>query len=1024
MRFLVLGPLEVHASGKPVRIDGSRQRRLLAILLLNANHTVTMERLAEELWAEPPQSMRQQIHNAIASLRRTLVPAVDGLRITTTDAGYELGVAESQIDSHEFQDRVRQAQRMTTDGRLDEAAALLESALGLWRGSALLGLDGPLISNAAAGLDEQRLAAIEILMSLRLRTDRIGSVVGELRGLVAEHPYREGLRASLMTALHRSGRQADALEVYEQGRRILAEELGIDPGPEIRELHAKILSGTAEPVQDAGVAGPADPVPPTRCFLPNDTRDFSGRSTELNRLLADAREAGSGALVISAINGMGGVGKTTLAVRLAHQLIAEYPDGQFFLDLHGFTLGMDPVPPEQALETLLQAVGTASELIPAGLERRAAQWRAYVAGKRALLVLDNAMDAAQVRPLLPGTSGILVVVTSRRRLTTLEGAASLSLDIFPVRDAITLFTQIAGAARTEGEPDAVATVVELCGRLPLALRIAAARLRDRQGWTVSHLVERLEDQRRRSQLLDVGDRNVMAVLKVSYRYLQPVPQRLFRLLHLHPGLDFDARTAAALSGLTVLEAENALEVLLDDNLLRQETVGRYYFHDLVRDCSRDLGKEFDSDNRREQAQLRLIDYYVHSARAWTEHLPGWWRTVVTDLGPVPESVDVEGGACDPESALDSEYDNIAAVSQLAAENGWHRKCWQLTCMVRPYLKLRNYDRYARQLFERGIRSAQADGSLPGEVACLDGLVQVCQAHGERADARRHCEHAIRLSRQLGDTQREASQRSILGILCYDEDKLLEAHENFRTAEILSRGEWDPASRQAIVNNLGAICRELGRFDEALMHFDEVLAADRSSEIQRELTASTLWNIGTVHHMRGDHELALKAFDQGLEISVELKLERAEMLAWLGLSNAKRSAGDLAGAIADGRHALDMSRKSQRRRIECEALLALGETTFCKGDLDRAAEVFERAQEYADAYGMTRYRARALEGFAHIAWVADNVALARDRWEDAISLYPSEFVEARYGRLHLDSIDDPTTTCFRCTVAVSPPDRRS
>ncbi|QUQ68995.1 AfsR/SARP family transcriptional regulator [Kutzneria sp. CA-103260] len=1019
MHFLVLGPLEVRASGKQVRVDGSRQRRLLAILLLNANHTVTVERLAQELWADPPQSVRQQIHNAIASLRRTLGAAFTDLRITTTDAGYELGIPESWIDLHEFGRLTQLARRAEADGRLEEAVTHLTSALGLWRGAPLLGLDSPLISSTATALDEQRLAAVESRISLRLRIGQADSVIGELRELVDEHPYRESLRASLMTALYRTSRQADALDVYEQGRRLLADELGIDPGPQIRELHAKILSGTPEqPGPDAVEPSPMDAPPPAHRFLPNDTRDFSGRSAELDRLLADAQEAGPSALVISAINGMGGIGKTTLAVRLAHQLADEYPDGQFFLDLHGFTLGMEPVSPARALETLLQAAGTASELVPLGLDGRAARWRAHMAGKRALLILDNAVDAAQVRPLLPGTSGILVVVTSRRRLTSLEGAVSVSLDLMPAQDAITLFTRIAGANRTATEPAAVATAVELCGRLPLAIRIAAARLRDRQSWTVADLVSRLEDQKRRSRLLDVGDRNVMAVLKVSHRYLQPMPQRLFRLLHLHPGPDFDARAAAALGGLDVPDAEDALEMLLDDNLLRQETSGRYYFHDLVRDCSRELSEEFDSAEERKRARFQLVDHYLHASLAWCEHFQGGLRRVLTGLGPAPETVDVADAQRDPMGALAAEYENIAAISQLAAEHGWHRHAWQLACVLHPYLRSRNFDRHARRIFERGIQAAQADDNIRGEAACRYGLVQVCQARGEKAEARQQCEHAIRLSRQVGDEEGEAEQLSVLGALHYADNELGEAHDNFRLAEIISRRASAPASRQAIVNNLGVICRETGRLDEALVLFEEALSAARSSADRRDQVVYVQWNIATVHHMRGDHAMALKLFDQELDASVELKFERGEALARLGLSDVKRSIGDLDGAIADGRHALALSRKSGVRNTECEALLALGEAIFCQGDLDRAAEVFERAREHAEEYDMPRFQARALEGFAHIARAAGDVELAGRRWTEAISLYPAEFVEAQYARVHLDSLGDPTATCFRCaTTAV-------
>ncbi|QFZ20652.1 AfsR/SARP family transcriptional regulator [Saccharothrix syringae] len=325
MEFRILGPLEVRFDGQPVRIGGARQQRLLALLLLAANRVVLVERLVDELWSSPPRSARQQIHNAIASLRRTLAEHSADVHIRWTEAGYLLDVPESSIDVNQFLGLLDEARQAETRGRLTEAVAALRGALDMWRGDVLAGLGGTVVENAVAGLHEQRLGAVETLMSLRLRTGETGSVVSELRQLVNEHPLRDSLRISLMQALYRSGRQADALAVYDDGRRMLADDLGLDPSPELQRVHADVLRGTLESAPAPTEPG-ADPseVQGVRSYLPHDISDFSGRSAELLQLRAATRATSPTAITISAVDGMGGVGKTTLAVHLAHRVAGDW----------------------------------------------------------------------------------------------------------------------------------------------------------------------------------------------------------------------------------------------------------------------------------------------------------------------------------------------------------------------------------------------------------------------------------------------------------------------------------------------------------------------------------------------------------------------------------------------------------------------------------------------------------------------------------------------------------------------------
>ncbi|MFJ1796167.1 AfsR/SARP family transcriptional regulator [Kitasatospora griseola] len=597
MEYLVLGALETRQGGVLVDVRGMRQQRLLALLLLNAGRVVPMDFLVDELWEDPPPSARPQVHNAIRDLRRVL--AAGEHRLVTVDVGYRLAVPEDAVDAHRFTRQVREARAAERDGRFPEAIRLLQTAVDLWRGDAFAGIHCPAVTSAAVKLNEQRLTALEDLMALRLKVGETSSLVGELTALLAEYPLRDSLRRSLMTALCRSGRQAHALAVYDEGRRFLADELGLEPSPQLRALHSEILAD-APGVHDAPerpqtrpatAEGPA-PGPRPNC-LPHDLTDFTGRSAELALLQEAVARRAAGAPLMLAIDGMGGVGKTTLAVRVAHRVTADFPDGQFFAALDGFDESRPPVPPSQALAALLRADGLGPERIPASLEERSALWRSRLAGRRCLLVLDDAATSAQVRPLLPGAGETLVLVTSRRKLSALDGSVALPLDVLPPGDAVELLARVAGERRVAREPVRAAEAAALCGYLPLAVRIAATRLRDRPTWSVADLVDRLADPERRARCLRTADRDLMALLRASYQYLDRAQQRFSLLMSRQPAGSFDVDRAAAVTGLSADEVEGCLDVLYENNLIRQEEAALFSFHSLVRDCSRLLPEPSD-----------------------------------------------------------------------------------------------------------------------------------------------------------------------------------------------------------------------------------------------------------------------------------------------------------------------------------------------------------------------------------------------------------------------------------------------
>ena len=1015
MEFRILGPLEVRSGGHPIRIGGARQQRLLAQLLLAPNRIVPVERLIDEVWESPPQSVRQQLHNAVGSLRRTLAEHLPNVRITWTDVGYQLVVPKAAIDVNQFSSHVQAAKQAETEGRLADAVTGLRAALDLWRGDPLAGLGGASIENTAAVLHEKRLTAVEDLMSLRLRAGETSSVIGELRQHLAEHPLRDSLRISLMQALHRSGRQADALAVYDEGRRMLREQLGLDPSPRLRETHATVLRGTADAAPEPVLPEPheiSSRSPAARSYLPYDTNDFSGRTAELAELLAVINGTSPTAVAISAVDGMGGVGKTTLAVHLGHRIAADYPDGHYFIDLHGFTAGADPVSSERALDALLANSGLPPELVPSTLDGRSALWRSRMAGQRIVLIIDNAVDAAHVRPLLPGTAGALVVITSRRKLTALEGAIPMSLDVLPPEDAVTLFTRIVGVQRAAVDQAHVKIAVELCGYLPLAIRIAAARLRDRTGWTAADLVNRLRDHAQRTKFLQVEDRNVMAALKVSYRYLPPPRQRMFRLLGLNPAASFDAYVAAALTGLPLDEVEDHLDALFNDNLLKQNSPGRFHFHDLIRDCSRQLLAEEEDSAQQRDALARLLDYHLHTTHVWSQDLHNTIYRDAPRVDHVPEYVRTAHTAQQSLEFLNEEYGNITAVAQFAADNKWHRHAWQLACTVQPLLKLHNYSGRAYELFKSGAEAARASGDVRGEAACLQGLSAVCRDHRSHDEAVGHIQQALTLSRQAGQLDDETAHLVDLGNLYFQDNRFIDARDIFLTAEPLTISTGNTFLALAVANNLGLICRNLGEFDRALTHLrraEKLVTAEDARAAQ-----FISWSIGSVLHAAGAYEEALLEFNRGLRMAAGISY--SEALALLGLCGVNRSLGNLTDSLDQGRRALILARRHELRFIECDVLSSLGETALAMNDLDRAEQSFTHARDLAERSGWAGYQARAAEGLAHVSFVSGRLDAAREHWEQAIATHPKDVVDVQYARRHLERLDDHTTVCHRCDVS--------
>ncbi|MEW2624621.1 BTAD domain-containing putative transcriptional regulator [Streptomyces sp. NPDC048106] len=657
-------------------LSAAKVRALLAVLLIRANQMVSTGQLIDELWPDDaPSGAKNQVHGLVTRLRRALDDDRKDV-VVTRNPGYQLALTCEDTDVWQFEDMVEKGRRELRGGNPGPAAELLRRALSLWRGPALADIEGPpLVESEVARLAELRQTALETRIDCDLACGRHTELISELRALTDADPLRERTWAQLMTAEHRAGRQADALRSYERMRATLRTELGVGPSAEMRRLHETLSLPVKVPATEPAAPPVPVPAPATPAQLPADLASFVGREAEGDRLRLLLRPstpgARSAATVVAVISGMAGVGKTALAVHWAHRLHRACPDGQLFLDLHGFSRGRRPVEPAQALHRLLRSLHVPEHRIPDEVDDRAALFRTQLAHRRFVILLDNAADVAQVEPLIPATSGCLVIVTSRSDLSGLSNARSLRLDLLPVSDAVRLFTDIVGTERfTEAETALAEEIAEYCGRLPLALRIAGNRMRSRPSWKMSYLADRLRDQRWRLFGLREGHETIAAAFELSYRQLGARQQHMFRRLSLHPGHDVEPYAAAALADTTVGEAHQLLEDLVDAHLLFQHAPGRYVFHGLLHSYAAALAEQGESDAQRRAALARLLDHYLCAVSAAVGEPAPWTERFTADVSAAPTLAPVTAQQPASTRWLMAERANLLAAVECAADNGW------------------------------------------------------------------------------------------------------------------------------------------------------------------------------------------------------------------------------------------------------------------------------------------------------------------------------------------------------------------
>ncbi|HZM83498.1 MAG TPA: BTAD domain-containing putative transcriptional regulator [Candidatus Limnocylindrales bacterium] len=870
----LLGPLEVVLHGRPVRLTG-RLRTLLLVLAMSAGKAVSVFQLAEALWGERlPANPRASVQTYITRLRETLGAEL----ISTSPPGYAL---TADVDADRFLELLEN----------DDDRQGLSEALSLWRGIPFEGTQSDWLEGVEGPrLLERYLAATERAVDLDLRDGRHSEWVAPLRRLLAEHPLRESLAERLMLVLERSGRRAEALDLYESVRRLIAGELGADPGKVLRDLHTHLLADP-EPEKSAQLVVVPRQLPPDL-----GGGGFAGREAELSTL-DESRSA------VAVIGGAAGIGKTALALHWAHRVKEDFPDGQLYVNLRGFDPSGEPMPAAEAVRGFLDALGVGPDRVPTGLEAQTGLYRSLTAGKRMLILLDNARDAEQVRPLLPSSPESLCLVTSRDQLLGLvagSGARPVMLSALPQPAARHLLESRLGAQRVSEDPWAAYRIIERCAGLPLALAIVAARAALHPEFPLEMVAAQLDQ----GLPADVG-----TVFSWSYHTLGPDTARLFRALGLHGGPDFAAPAAASLAAVTPAQAATALHELAAAHLLIERTPGRYTFHDLLRAYAIELTHEHDPDHAREAAVGRVLDHYAHSAHHAAERLDPIRRSPALEAPPAGVTV-VESKHRD--AAMEwfvTEQQVLLRAVETAVAKGFDRQAIILAWALFPFLDLRGHWDDALVSQNAALRAALRVGDLAVEADVHRWMVRALLRLDMPREAEKHLRRALEIAIELDDS----------------------------------------AARARAHHLLAGFYERQGRYSDALREVQLELEHFTASG-QRRGQATALNGVGWFHAKLGDHRAALRYCRQALELHHELGNLFGQASTWDSLGFAHENLGEHRQALECYEHSLALYHRLGDRFGTADTLVRIGDAHRAAGDTDPAVRAWRRALEILNELG--------------------------------------------------------------------------
>ncbi|MFI5495920.1 AfsR/SARP family transcriptional regulator [Actinoplanes sp. NPDC051859] len=988
MHFGVLGPLSVIGStGEPIVIVPPQQRTILRVLLARANHAVPADTLATALWEE---GSGQRSAGALRVLIHHVRRAIGADRIVRDPDGYVLSLAPGEGDAQEFIRLVEHAGALTLARKFDETRRTLRQALNLWRGPAFEDDDScDLVRTAAARLNDRRMTAYEDLFDLEIDHGRHREICAELLAIVRDHPLQEQFVAQAMTALAGSGREAEALMLYDRTRRLLGEELGVDPGIRLRELHRHLLTPTppapnpapapvpvpvpvpapapapapapvpapAPAVVSAPVSAPAHAVP---AQLPPLPAHFTARQQEVE-MLCDRLRADTNGPALAGIAGMGGIGKTTLAVKVGHRLAAEFPDGQLFVDLAGSA--PEPADPGRVLGAFLRALGMTAAAIPDGTEERAALFRTRLANRRVLVVLDNAASATQIRPLLPAGGGSAALVTSRSRVAALDGFHWTDLGLLSRADGTRLLQAVAGADHDGA--DEAAEVVALCGRLPLAIRIAGARLVGRPHWTFARLAGALQAEQSRLDELAVDDLAVRGSLHLSYQALPADAARLFRRLGLLDSGDWNAWVAATLLDTSVATAERLVDQLIDAQLLSVTGTGpgphfRYRLHDLVRIYAREQAYEAELETDRDTALARVWAALVEIATEADRRSPLRILAAVSTLtgAAAPVHPWIDELLPDPAAWFDAELTMVIWAARAASTDSCSAPAWQVPAASLLAFQPRGLFQEWRETHQLGLSAARMAGDSRGQAVLHRNLAHL-EIFGGGGDCHRgaaEAEQALALFRSTGDRLGEVDALFLRSAAHLRLGELAKALPDAQEALRLARATGDRRAEANLLHHVGWVHRMSGDLYTALSHLDEgVRLADEGNYLRLRIWLSLA--VGIVHRERNDLAAAELHLRQALDAARTARTEGDIASILNNLAALQRRRGNIAGAQTTAEEGLQASRAVGLAFAEGDALITLGEIANDAGDGERAyallADGRDRMVRLASAYGSAR-----------------------------------------------------------------------
>ncbi|MEW1825618.1 BTAD domain-containing putative transcriptional regulator [Streptomyces sp. NPDC088196] len=925
-RFAVLGPVRAWRGDTELALGPPKQRALLALLLTEAGHPVAVHEIVDALWGQdPPDSAVNVVQRHVGALRRLLepdLPAGDQSRwLVRGSGGYRLEVEPDDLDLLRFRALRQQAAQADQP---PVATGLLIEALALWRGPAASGIAAEVRCHPAfAALDGEHLAAVKEAAELALEAGPgLGArVLVTLRQAAAQHPLDEGLQARLILVLAATGHQAEALDVHRGVRTRLADELGVQPGPELQAALRRVLArdhavqASTQPAEGAEEAADAEAAQPDGVAtirpaqLPVDLPAFTGRRSELAHVqaLLPTSEVPASTVVISAIGGMAGVGKTTLAVHWAHSVADRFPDGQLYVNLRGFHPSGSIMSAAEAIRSFLDAFGVPGQRIPAGLDAQAALYRSLLADRRVLIVLDNARDTEHVRPLLPGAPGCLVVVTSRNQLYGLvagEGAHSLTLDVLTEAEAREFLSRRLGAERIANEPDAVAEIITLCGRLPLALAVVSARAVVNPAFPLASIAAELSDS---EDSLDAfaGEAPVAdarSAFSWSYQLLSPEAARVFRLFALHPGPDCTLAAVASLAGLRVGQVRPVMGELARAHLISEPLPGRYGCHELLRAYAAELGRTHDSAQELETARRRMLDHYLHTAHAADSVLMPTRDSI--QLRPhtagvtLPRLPDRAAAA----AWLETNRSVVLAAIEQDARHGSGEHSWQLALVLELYLDRRG--RWSEQLDAQttAVEAARRLGDISGQAFAHRALGFVCGRLGRPDEADVHLARALELFGEIGDRVGRSRTHRRLAFLANGRGRHEDALDHYSEASALCRAAGRRDGEAGIANEVGWTYILMGKYEDALTECGLAVAAHRETG-DRNGEAAALDSLGYAHHHLGDHERALECYEQALRLYREVRDRYLEADTLVHIGDTRRAAHQDTEAALAWREAL-------------------------------------------------------------------------------------------------------------------------